>query len=160
MGTMACQITNLTIVYPTVYSGADQRKHQSSASLGFVRGPVNSPHKWSVTRKMFPFDDVIMPRSMHKQMMRHACWLCKLRPCGHNIPSENIVCVVSIGQSCRTHVSCARQTSLGSDLLDNGKLPCVQMYGIDGTSVLLLKATSKRHQPLREYITCDRSNVN
>ena len=40
------------------------RKHQSSASLAFVRGihrrPVNSPHKGPVTRKMFPFDDVIM----------------------------------------------------------------------------------------------------
>ena len=46
------------------YSGADQRKHQSSPSMAFVwgihRGPVNSPHKWPVTRKMFPFDDVIM----------------------------------------------------------------------------------------------------
>ena len=64
MGTMASLITSLTIVYSTVYSDADQRKHQSSASLAFVggihRGPVNSPHKWSVTRKMFPFDDVIM----------------------------------------------------------------------------------------------------
>ena len=40
--------------------GADQRKHQSSASLAFVRWPVNSPHKGPVTRKMFPFDDVIM----------------------------------------------------------------------------------------------------
>ena len=29
-------------------------------SLAFVRGPVNSPHKWPVTRKMFPFDDIIM----------------------------------------------------------------------------------------------------
>ena len=64
MGTMACQITNLTIVYWTVYSGADQRKHQSSVSLAFVRGihrgPANSTHKWPITRKMFPFDDVIM----------------------------------------------------------------------------------------------------
>ena len=64
MGAMASQITSLTIVYPTVYSGTDQRKHQSSASLAFVGGihwwPVNSPHKWPVTRKMFPFDDVIM----------------------------------------------------------------------------------------------------
>ena len=61
MGTIASQITSLTIVYSTVYSDADQRKHQSSASLAFVcgihRGPVNSPHKWPV---MFPFDDVIM----------------------------------------------------------------------------------------------------
>ena len=64
MGTMPPQITSLTIVYSTFYSGADQSKHQSSASLAFVwgihRGPVNSPHKWPVTRKMFPFDDVIM----------------------------------------------------------------------------------------------------
>ena len=45
-------------------SGADQIKHQSSASLAFVRGinrwTVNSLHKWPVTRKMFPFDDVNM----------------------------------------------------------------------------------------------------
>ena len=47
MGTMASRISSLTIVYSTIYSGADQRKHQSSASLAFVwgihRGPVNSP---------------------------------------------------------------------------------------------------------------------
>ena len=48
-----------TIVYSTVYSGADQRKHQGSASLAF-QWPVNSPHKWPVTRQMFLFDDVIM----------------------------------------------------------------------------------------------------
>ena len=66
MGTIASQITSLTSVYSTVYSGADQSKHQSTASLAFVwgihRGPVNSPHKWPVMRKMFPFDDVIMMR--------------------------------------------------------------------------------------------------
>ena len=64
MSAMASQITSLTIVYSTVYSGADQRNHQSSASLAFVRGihrgPVNSAFKGSVRRKMFPFDDVIM----------------------------------------------------------------------------------------------------
>ena len=38
MGAMASQITNLTIVYSTVYAVADQRKHQRSASLDFVRG--------------------------------------------------------------------------------------------------------------------------
>ena len=62
--TVASQITSLSIVYSTVYSDADQRNHLSSASLAFVqgihRGPVNSEHKWPVTRKMFPFDDVIM----------------------------------------------------------------------------------------------------
>ena len=69
MGTVASQITSLTIVYSNVYSGADQRKHQSSASLTFVRGihrgPVNSPHKGPVTRKMFPCDDVIRIGSFH-----------------------------------------------------------------------------------------------
>ena len=44
-----------------------KEKHQSSTSLAFVRGihrwPVNSPHKWPVTRKMLPFDDVIMEQS-------------------------------------------------------------------------------------------------
>ena len=64
MSAMASQINSLTIVYLTVYSGTDQRKHRSSASLAFVRGthrsPVNSTHKGPVTRKMFPFDDVIM----------------------------------------------------------------------------------------------------
>ena len=71
----ASQITSLPIVYSTVYyiSGSDQRKHQSSASLAFVRGihqwPLNSPHKWPVTRKMFPFDDVIMEYTLKSNIM-------------------------------------------------------------------------------------------
>ena len=68
MSVVASQITSLTIVYSTVYSGADQRKHQSSASLAFVRGihwwPMNSLHKGPVMRKMFPFDDIIK-KSLH-----------------------------------------------------------------------------------------------
>ena len=64
MRAMASQITSLTIICSTVCLCVDQGKHQSSASLAFVRGiyrcPVNSPHKGPVTRKMLPFDDVIM----------------------------------------------------------------------------------------------------
>ena len=64
MSPRASQIAGVSMAYSTVSSGADQRKHQSSASLAFVRGirrwPVNSPHKRSVTRKMFPFGDAIM----------------------------------------------------------------------------------------------------
>ena len=64
MSVMASQITSVSIVYLTVCSGADQRKHQSSASLAFVGGihrwPMNSPHKLPEIRKMFPFHDVIM----------------------------------------------------------------------------------------------------
>ena len=72
MGVIVSQITSLAIVYSTVYSDADQRKHQSSASLAFVRGihrgPVNSQHKRPVTRKMFAFDDVIMKQNFCKQL--------------------------------------------------------------------------------------------
>ena len=53
-------VSNLTIFYSTVYSGADQRKHQISASLAFARGVHRWPHKGQVTRKMFPFHDAIM----------------------------------------------------------------------------------------------------
>ena len=73
MGMMASQITSLTIVYSTVYSGADERKHQSSASLAFVRrihlSPVNSPYKGPVMQKKIPFDDVII------KMVKSPCWL-------------------------------------------------------------------------------------
>ena len=84
MTTIASQITSLTIVYSIVYSDTDQRKYQSSASLAFVRGihrgPVNSAHKWPVTRKMFPFDDVIM-RGNHTTVpepVKQSCRICVL----------------------------------------------------------------------------------
>ena len=63
MSAMASHITGVSIVYLTVCSGADQRKHRSSASLVFVsrihRWLVNSLHKGPVTRQMFPFGEVI-----------------------------------------------------------------------------------------------------
>ena len=75
MTTMASQITSFTIVYSIVYSGADQIKHQSFASLAFVMGihrwPVNSPHKGPVTRKMLPLDDVIMCSKNRPQSIKH-----------------------------------------------------------------------------------------
>ena len=60
MGVMASQMTSLTIVDSTVYSGTYQGNHQRSASLAFVWVIHRLPHKRSVTRKMLPFDDVIM----------------------------------------------------------------------------------------------------
>ena len=82
MSATASQIANLTVVCSTIYSGADQRKQQSSTSLAYVRGilrwPVNSPHKGPVTRKKFPFDDVIMcitenpeTKTSHYNMIHH-----------------------------------------------------------------------------------------
>ena len=68
MGAIVSQITSLAIAYATV-SGAARREHQSSVSPTLVREihrwPVNSPHKWPVTRKMFPIDDVIMARDAY-----------------------------------------------------------------------------------------------
>ena len=64
---MASQITSLTIVYSTVYSGAYQRKHQSSTWLAFVRGIhrwlVNSPHEGPVMQKCFH----LMTSSCHRK---------------------------------------------------------------------------------------------
>ena len=69
MSSMASKITSLSIVYSTIHSGADQSKHQSSASLAFVRGihrwPVNFPHKGPVTRKMFRYDEVTIDTSKY-----------------------------------------------------------------------------------------------
>ena len=80
-------ITSLTIVYLIVYSGADQRKHQSFALLDFVRGihrwSVNPPHKWPVTRKCFPFDDVIM------------CRISRFIPLGSPIKVHNTLSLIS-----------------------------------------------------------------
>ena len=72
MGEITSQITSLTIVYSIVYSGADQRKHQSSESLAqrdciqslwqaFVRGIHRRPAS-NINWKKFPFDDVKMCR--------------------------------------------------------------------------------------------------
>ena len=78
MSAMASQINSPTIVFSTVYSGRDERKHQSSASLAFARGihrwPVNSPHKGPVTRKMFPFDDVIMESTPVDRNIMFPCY--------------------------------------------------------------------------------------
>ena len=91
MGTMASQITSLKVVYWTVYSGANQRKHQSFASLAFVRGiqwwPMNSPHKGPVTRKMLPFDDAIMSRWSWS-------WTTKRRPALLAHPDGSVDCTL------------------------------------------------------------------
>ena len=60
IGTIASQITSLTIVYSNVYSGADQRKHQSSASLAFVSNAENVSiwwrhHKFSPPNLCYPY---------------------------------------------------------------------------------------------------------
>ena len=66
MSEIVSQISGVSIAYSIICSGADQRKHQSSASLAFVKGihrsTVDSSHKGPVTSNAYtvPFDDVIM----------------------------------------------------------------------------------------------------
>ena len=74
MGAMTSQITSLTIVYSTVYSGADRRKHQSTASLAFVWGI----HRWPITGE-FPSQrpvtrsfDVFFDLRLNKQLSKHS----------------------------------------------------------------------------------------
>ena len=77
MGMMESQITSLSIVYSTICSGAYQRKHLSAAAMAFVRGihrcPVNSPSKWPITPKMFPFDDVMYFANDNRVVKRLDC---------------------------------------------------------------------------------------
>ena len=53
MGGMASQITSLTNMLSTVYSGADQRKYQSSAPIAFVWG--NWCLKWAIRYNRIKF---------------------------------------------------------------------------------------------------------
>ena len=80
MSVMASQITGVSIVCSTVCSSTDQRKHQSSASLAFVRGihrwPVDSPHQGAVTPKRVLFDAI---------MMFHPPYTCRCQLC---VPSS------------------------------------------------------------------------
>ena len=81
IGAMASQIAGVSIVYSTVCSGTNQIKQQSSASLAFVRGihrwSGNSPHKGSVTRKVFPFNAVIMSSisAFHLYILQGTWWV-------------------------------------------------------------------------------------
>ena len=100
MGAIASQITSLAIVYSTFYSDADQSKHQSSTSLAFVqeihRGPVNFPHKWPVTRKMSPFDDVIMLSHQHGNTFWITGWIPSQRD--SNVESIGVFTVVRLNK--------------------------------------------------------------
>ena len=97
------QITSLKIVYSTIYSSADQRKLRSSASLAFVRGihrwPVNFPHKGPVTRKMLPFDDVILQTLSELRWRRVAC------RCNLEIVPDNFAATSVTGFAGKTYIT-------------------------------------------------------
>ena len=61
MGVIASEMTRLAIVCSPVYSGADQRKDQNSASLAFVRGIPRC--RW-------------IPRTMASNADNYSIWWC------------------------------------------------------------------------------------
>ena len=79
------------------------KKHQSSALLAFVRGidwwPVRSPHKGPVTRKIFPFHDVIMIRQhyvgRYAQRVAHAVPVTQMEGGGGCLPGGHIAQLVA-----------------------------------------------------------------
>ena len=163
MSAMSYLITSLTIVYSTVYSGADQRRHQNSASLAFVRGihrslvtppphththtphppkpphphPPHPPHptpthKGPVTRKRFPFDDVIMwtdrPTS---SWWLQICW-CQAN--SNNHADSSIISCTHVGNNAGK-MSAGRQTF---NFLIAGGLVLLQWW---------MSVVSKAHRP-------------
>ena len=139
MDSMASQILSITNVYSAVYSGADQRKHQSSASLAFVRGihrgPVNSPHKWPVKLKMFPFDDIIMKTyfSLHKTFATQGAGAWG-NLADHDIKPKysKIVFIHDIHLSCPFVLNDSEHSVISIDVL------CVQ-YRLRGTKSMMSK---------------------
>ena len=138
MGSIASPITSLTIVYSIVYSDADQSKLQRSASLAFVRGihwgPVNSPHKWPVTRKMFPFDDIIMKLLQSLTCCSQSAWWvspehqCELHHPRTSSTDSSPCGIPHWKQACKYHqTSKIRCTWVGNNIVDHsdavGALP-------------------------------------
>ena len=79
-------------------------------SLAFVRGihrwPVNSPHKWPVTRNIFPFDDVIILLLIILILsIPKIVYMCYALPCNavvvpwSNLPLSFRVVSLALGQS-------------------------------------------------------------
>ena len=79
MGAIVSEITSFAIVYSTVYSGWDQRKHQSSVSLAFVRGiPLRSYNFQAIWRVFRPSSENLV--NLNKFLETHS----KLRQCSRD----------------------------------------------------------------------------
>ena len=101
MRAMTSQVIGASIVYSDFCPGAYQRKLQSFTSLDFVTGihrwPMNSPRQGPVTRKMFPFDDIIMNSldfcrsNIHIYFIRRHCfYFCLIQTSGKFVPLDSI----------------------------------------------------------------------
>ena len=71
---------------------------------GIHRGPVNSPHKWPVTRKMFPFDDVIM---FCCKTLRDMIWLTR-----HRVTVVSVWCLLCVLYAFIRHIFLKTETTI------------------------------------------------
>ena len=99
MGTIASQITSPTIVFPTVYSNAAQRKHQSFASLAFVRGlggqmPTNAENVsiWWCHHLQKKFTCIITSRA-HTQPLIFWNWVTHIWSMSLSNISVHVTCI-------------------------------------------------------------------
>ena len=121
MSTMASQIYSLTIIYLSVYSGLDQRKYQWSAALAFVRGMTGKfpAQKGPVTRKMFPFDHVIMKLEGIKRRvkMKHGGHVARGYYCIYFSGTLSCSQIIAVHQSTRWNLRAHNLQVSGSWLL-------------------------------------------
>ena len=112
MSATASQITCVSIVYLTICSGTDQRKHQSSASPAFVKGihqgPVNSPHKGPVTRNKANLRDLIAATSLEillKIGFKSSIFPCDLQIWWMTLKNNRapLLYYIKLCASCQTH---------------------------------------------------------
>ena len=157
MGMMASQITSLTIVCPTINSCADQRKHQSSASLAFVLGihrwPVNSLRKGPVTRKMFPFDDVIMiPRTIYDECCARSRYVSRAGTSNY-IP-QKLWYVITCPCPWYLHLTqhSSYKTSILCQIYLTSKLCCVSHYRLTPTGLQVLLKSEKLRFVKESYV--------
>ena len=135
MSAIASQITGVSIVYSTVCSCADQRKHQSSASLDLHRWPVISPHKGPAARKISPFDEVIifteiclqgsLPHSPDIFSLADAAWKHPKYPCFCTLPLEFGV-NIDIHKHENSEVLCSNRNKSPKEMSGNSRF---QIHG-------------------------------
>ena len=110
---MSATASQITGIHSTVCSAAYQIRHQSSASLACMRGihrwAVNSPHKGPVTRKMFPFDDVIMTTDIFNH---GGCTGCPMPKSGAKLSAATMPILIKVSRDLTWTISCKLQSHI------------------------------------------------
>ena len=100
IGAMASQITGVSIVWSTVCSGAEQQQQQQKIKAPRHWGEsMDSNNKGPVTRRMLPFDDVIMVITVPADVVQNLSCL------HHNISAYRWFCVTLLDLTTSSQVA-------------------------------------------------------